>query len=381
MNTLDKVALCAALAGLLAVSGNVGAAPDDNYLFFDGTWVKHDERVPVAEESYGLRGGLGFPLTASDAGRLALELAIFGNPIKRKGSERDNQDGLTADLVHYWNLGFVDPYVGGGVGAVREKINGNRDTSFAAQIGAGVLFNLDSTHDSYGIRLGVQAQHVANNNIDVDEDGYTDYRALLGIVLPFASAKPAPAPAPPPDTDGDGVIDAQDACPTQPAATADGCPAAPIVPAAPARDSDADGIDDTRDECPGTLEGLNVDGSGCVTTAAAQKIVLKGVTFIPNSTELTPDAKKVLDDAYDALAGQTNLRVELGGHTDSMGDDAFNRALSQRRADSVKKYLTDKGVAADRLEAKGYGEAQPIADNKTKAGRQENRRVELKILN
>ena len=75
------------------------------------------------------------------------------------------------------------------------------------------------------------------------------------------------------------------------------------------------------------------------------------------------------------------LKVELGGHTDSSGDDKVNQALSQRRADSVKKYLAGKGIAADRLTAVGYGEAQPIADNKTKAGRQENRRVELKVVN
>lgn len=380
MSRLNKVALCAALTGLMATGGSAVAAPADNYMFIDGTWVKHDERIPVADESQGLRAGFGFPLSATDASRLALELAVFGNRIKRADNENDSQDGLTADVVHYWNIGFIDPYVGGGVGAVREKINGERNTSFAAQLGAGVLFNLDSSHDSYGLRLGAQAQYVANNDVTVDENAYVDYRALLGIVIPFASGTPVPV-AGPKDTDGDGVPDAQDACPSQPAATTDGCPAAPIVPAAPARDSDADGIDDTRDECPGTLEGLNVDGSGCVTSAAAQKIVLKGVTFIPGSTELTPDAKKVLDEAYDALAGQTSLRVELGGHTDSMGDDAFNLSLSQRRADSVKQYLTGKGVAAARLEAKGYGEAQPIADNKTKAGRQENRRVELKILN
>lgn len=382
MSRLHKVALCA--AGLLAVSNSVFAAPDDNYAFLDGTWVKHDERIPVADESYGLRAGLGFPLTASNTGRLALELAIFGNPIKRVTDDQDSQDGLTADVVHYWNIGFVDPYLGVGLGAVREDIADRRNTSFAAQIGAGFLINLDSRHDSYGLRLGMQAQHVANNDVRVNEDGFTDVRALVGFFVPFASAAPAPAPvaapAPPQDTDGDGVPDAADACPSQPAATADGCPAAPIVPAAPAKDTDGDGIDDTKDECPGTLEGLQVDGSGCV-TSAAQKIVLKGVTFVPNSADLTPDAKKVLDEAYDALAGQTSLRVELGGHTDSMGDDKLNLALSQRRADSVRKYLTAKGIAADRLEAKGYGEAQPIADNKTKAGRQENRRVELKILN
>jgi OOP family OmpA-OmpF porin len=384
MNRLNKASLCAALAGLLAVSGAAVAATNDNYFFVDGAWVRHDkDRIPQIEEVEGLRAGIGSDLSTNSAGRLALEFGFFSNQINGVGNAGDGQVGLTADLLHYWRIGRVEPYVGAGIGSVREDINNRRTTSLTGQVDAGFLFRLGAAPDSIGLRLGMQTQYVANDETNPNEDGYTDYRALLGLVIPL-STHAAPAPvvaAPPKDSDGDGVADAQDACPAQPAATADGCPAAPIVPKAPPRDSDGDGIDDTKDECPGTLEGLNVDSSGCVTTAAAQKVVLKGVTFVPGSAELTPDAKKVLDEAYDALAGQTTLRVELGGHTDSVGDDKLNLSLSQRRADSVKKYLAGKGIAASRLEAKGYGETQPIADNKTKAGRQENRRVEFKILN
>jgi outer membrane protein OmpA-like peptidoglycan-associated protein len=75
------------------------------------------------------------------------------------------------------------------------------------------------------------------------------------------------------------------------------------------------------------------------------------------------------------------LKVEIAGHTDSANSDAYNLDLSQRRADAVMKYFVDHGVEADRMTAKGYGEAEPIADNATQAGRFKNRRVELRSLN
>jgi OmpA-OmpF porin, OOP family len=381
MGRLGFEARAAVLAAVLAaiVSGTAQA----NYLFLDGMWVKHDERVPTAEESEGLRLGLGFPLTTGPGGRLAIETALFGGPMNRVNNEADNQDGLTGDLVYSFDLGWVAPYVAVGLGAVREEINGLRNTSFAAQAGAGLLVNIDPrAYPYYGIRLGVQAQHVANNDISRDKDGFTDYRAMLGLVVPFAGSAPAPAPAPvaaPRDTDGDGVPDARDRCPSQPAATADGCPAAPVAPAEPERDTDGDGIPDSKDECPGTLGGLKVDASGCV-KQAAQKIVLEGVTFPSGSTELTAEARAVLDRAAAALSGQAALKVEVGGHTDSIGNPQANVALSQRRAEAVLKYLVSKGVAASRLTARGYGAAEPIADNGTRDGRNKNRRVELKTL-
>ncbi|MGH8480981.1 MAG: OmpA family protein, partial [Nevskiaceae bacterium] len=178
------------------------------------------------------------------------------------------------------------------------------------------------------------------------------------------------------DSDGDGLVDSADRCPTIPASTADGCP--PPEPVARA-DADGDGVDDSQDQCPGTLAGLKVDERGCAVQTEAQSVVLKGVTFLPGSATLTPEAREVLDSAVAALSGQKDLKIEIGGHTDAQGSDAANQRLSQRRADSVRQYLLDQGVEGERLTAVGYGEAQPIADNDTPAGRAENRRVEFKI--
>lgn len=366
--------MSAALTGLFAFAvPALVAAPDDRqYGFIDGFLVQHEERLPERDTSFGGRIGLGFPIDSRSSARTALEFGVFTNPIKTKGNGSETQGGVMLDLVQHYDLGPVSPFIGAGVGAVQE-FSGNH-WALEALLGAAIRIN-----DDIGVRVGLSAQNVRNNELRPDQDVFTDFRVFVGLTSPFGELAAA-APPKPADADADGVPDQADRCPAQAAPTVDGCPA-PLAPAEPPRDTDGDGIDDSKDECPGTLEGLKVDASGCVTSADAQTIVLKGVTFLAGSAELTPEAKTVLDDAYDALAGQTNLKVEVGGHTDSSGADAVNLALSQRRAESVRQYLIGKGIAGDRLVAKGYGEAQPVADNKTAQGRSTNRRVELKILN
>ncbi len=148
------------------------------------------------------------------------------------------------------------------------------------------------------------------------------------------------------------------------------------APAAPVDgDDDGDGVPNSKDKCPGTPKGTPVDNSGC---PLADKVTLKGVTFKHDSAELTPNAQTVLDDQVAIFKRHSNLKVEIQGHTDSSGTDAYNQKLSERRAASVVKYLTSKGVAASQLTSKGYGEKEPVASNKTKEGRAENRRVVMK---
>jgi len=122
---------------------------------------------------------------------------------------------------------------------------------------------------------------------------------------------------------------------------------------------------------------MKVDNDGCV---IPQNFVLKGVFFEFDSAKLTPNSQSILDDVSKALAGQPTIRAEVAGHTDWKGPSDYNVDLSQRRADSVKRFLVDKGTAADRLETQGYGESKPIADNTTAEGRAQNRRVELNVL-
>ena len=111
--------------------------------------------------------------------------------------------------------------------------------------------------------------------------------------------------------------------------------------------------------------------------SGSRTLILEGVTFITDSAELTAESRTRLNRTAASLRQWPNVRVEIGGHTDSVADDAYNMELSQRRAESVRSYLIQKGIHASRLTAKGYGETHPIAPNDTESGRARNRRVEL----
>jgi len=178
------------------------------------------------------------------------------------------------------------------------------------------------------------------------------------------------------DTDGDGVIDLHDRCPNTPAgarADTNGCP----------MDADGDRIFDGLDRCPNTPAGRQVDANGCpiLFEESRPTLVLEGVTFATGSADLTGDSRTVLDIVAESLRGNPDVRVEVGGHTDNTGSSVVNTRLSQARAGAVRNYLISKGLAADRLTARGYGPDNPVASNNTVAGRQQNRRVELRKIN
>jgi OOP family OmpA-OmpF porin len=139
-----------------------------------------------------------------------------------------------------------------------------------------------------------------------------------------------------------------------------------------ARDSDSDGVNDCIDQCPDSPKGARVNASGCW--------VLTNVLFDTDKATIKPVSYPELDDVVKVFEENPELRVEVDGHTDSQGSDAHNLDLSQRRAAAVREYLVGHGIAAQRLEAQGFGESRPIADNDTAHGRALNRRVELKVL-
>jgi OmpA-OmpF porin, OOP family len=111
----------------------------------------------------------------------------------------------------------------------------------------------------------------------------------------------------------------------------------------------------------------------------AEKIVLRGVNFDFDKSNIRPDAAVILDEAVRILGTGSGPAVMVEGHTDWIGTDAYNQGLSERRANSVMNYLVDHGVDASRLSTAGYGESRPIASNQTREGRALNRRVELLV--
>jgi OmpA-OmpF porin, OOP family len=253
--------------------------------------------------------------------------------------------------------------------------------------------------------------------IDTDGDGVPDY---LDKCPGTPQGMPVNADGCPIDSDGDGVPDHLDKCPGTPAGVevdADGCPAkdsdgdgvpdfrdlCPNTPKGIAvgpdgcpLDSDGDGIPDYLDECPNSPAGAVVLPNGCALVgdcrrprpgeevdargcAVDRSFVLKGVKFEFDSAVLTEEAKRILDRVSETLIAYPEINVELEGHTDNVGTAAYNLGLSERRSITVKNYLAAKGVAESRMVPVGYGLSQPIADNTTEEGREENRRVELTV--
>jgi len=180
---------------------------------------------------------------------------------------------------------------------------------------------------------------------------------------------------PDPDNDGDGIVDAADRCPMVAGPVENhGCPDT---------DRDGDGVVDRLDNCPD--EPGSVQNHGCkdkqlVALADGKLELLDIVYFRTNESDILPQSFNLLNNAARVLGAHSEItRIEVQGHTDSTGGGAYNLGLSQRRADAVRLYLIEKGIAGDRLTAKGYGKAQPIATNSTTQGRSANRRVEFKL--
>jgi OOP family OmpA-OmpF porin len=153
-------------------------------------------------------------------------------------------------------------------------------------------------------------------------------------------------------------------------------PAPAMVPAAPKpmpMDSDGDGVTDDKDKCPNTPKGEYVDADGCTL-----KLTLH-INFDFDKADIKPEFKADLEQAAQFSRKNTNVPyINIAGHTDSIGEDAYNQDLSLRRAAAVRNALiNDYGIPASKLVANGYGEKQPIADNNTEDGRYQNRRVEL----
>lgn len=194
---------------------------------------------------------------------------------------------------------------------------------------------------------------------------------------------PSVALKPAGDRDGDGIPDERDLCPE----AAEDRDAFEDHDGCPELDNDRDGIPDREDKCPNEPETKNgfEDEDGCAdevkATSSISRIQPSGpILFATGSGRLLAQSFGVLDEIADVLKRNTRLRVRVEGHTDSYGSSEANYKLSQARAASVRDYLVNKGVAAGRLVAQGFGEDRPIASNRTAQGRTMNRRMEFVVL-
>lgn len=248
--------------------------------------------------------------------------------------------------VSTWQVGmlyYAGSYIGGanrvrpygtfGMGEI-DVDGGGYDRETTAHVGGGVRWMMTPR---FGARLDARVLH----GLDENEN---DLLFSAGVNYYFgqvqaAAAEPAPAPTAPMDSDGDGV-------------------------------------QDDRDQCPGTPPGTRVDANGCPLPVARVASIKLKVNFDFDSSVVKEQYFTDIRELAEFLKRFDDLQVEVEGHTDSVGPESYNQKLSQSRAKAVVDVLVNQhGIAANRLQPKGYGESQPVASNDSKEGRAENRRV------
>lgn len=363
------IALATTSAILTAQSALAGAEVGSWYVAPKAVYVDPDNDFH-ADSAVGAGLGIGKVISKN----WDVELSYVDSRHDTDFGDKLKLNGVSLDLNRvFLRDAAVNPYIGFGVNSIhtRKYVNGETGSDFGGSIHAGLLADL--------IKNGaLQLSAEVGRRADDFDRSLTETYGALGLRFNFGGqhaepSKPAPAaplaapaapPPPPMDSDHDGVTDDLDKCPNTAAGArvdATGCEL----------DSDHDGVVDRLDKCPNTPAGTKVDAVGCGITMRLE------VNFDTNSAHIKPESDTELDNFVQFMKDVPTARGTLEGHTDSVGSDAYNLKLSQRRADAVKEYVVGKGVDGSRIAAKGYGESKPIADNKTEAGRAENRRVQF----
>lgn len=227
--------------------------------------------------------------------------------------------------------------------------------------GDGVIDKVDRCPDQFGV---VEL----NGCPDRDSDGIADYEDQCPDVPGTAEFNGCPFA----DRDKDGIPDGEDDCPNIPGPVSmKGCP-----------DSDNDGISDKYDLCP-TIPGI-AENNGCPAIEKKEKEILdrafSDLEFESGKAIIKTSSYSSLNELADLMIKKPEWKVQLSGHTDNTGNADKNMELSKNRTQAVKDYLIGQGVLEYRIKTDWFGQERPVADNKTTAGRQKNRRVEMKIV-
>lgn len=357
LRALARPALRWSVPALVIAAPGIAAADDVGHWYLTpqigGISVDNDRPLQDKDWLYGL--AIGRHINSG----FNMELGFNGAQVGGGPGRSDSSlYGGSLDLLGVMNRGgAVQPFLSAGLGvAQNDRSPGSDATDFMTQVGAGMFIKAWESGDgssSFALRPELKVRWD-----DAGAEGHLrDYLGLLGFQFSFGAPAAKPVAAPPP-------------APEPP-------PAPPPPPPPPPGDQDKDGVLDNVDKCPDTPAGVAVDAYGCTRKGS---ITLEGVTFELNSARLKPESRTVLDAVAADLKKYPRLKIELQGHTDSSGSDAYNLKLSQQRAEAVRTYLIDQAVPEARLVARGYGESQPIEDNKTDAGRALNRRVVMFVL-
>lgn len=315
-------------AGLIA--GCAGAVMADDADIEDPRWYVSPMVSYVmtdsdrkADDEVGGYLGLGKPLSE----HINIELQAFGaNVGLDQGGQQQMRGAGVAGLYMLGRSPRFSPYAVVSGSGMRTEFRGDSTFNPVAEAGAGFF---SQVLGDTSLRADVRQRFVFDNDSVPGESRLDDLVASVGISIPLG-AKPARP---------------------EPVAQAP----APVPEPAPAPAPQPKTIKET--------------------------VILDGVKFCFDCYLLSDQAKGILDtNARKVIDANINNEIELAGHTDSIGTEEYNQALSQRRVDSVREYLVSQGVDGAKLTARGYGESQPIADNATPEGRARNRRVEVRVM-
>lgn len=271
------------------------------------------------------------------------ELSLFRGRFDGAGGDNLQMDAIGVNALRVFRRDArVTPYLLFGLGSLRKdrSVSGSSTDAYA-DAGTGLLTRLRRAEDSgqsLSLRIDLRARYD-------DRGSRWDHMLGIGLQYAFGAGSRARASAP-----------------------------IPVAVPAPLEDRAPDDGAFISDDCP---PGARIGASGC--EIEQEEIRLPVVTFAFDSDRLDATATAALDEAIETLRMHPDVHIEVAGHTDSMGSDAYNLALSQRRAETVHRYFVDNG-ATNTLTVRGYGEREPTADNSTAAGRAQNRRVVLRIL-
>ncbi len=362
---MRRIVLATAMSGVLLSTQGVMA--DDHgdqrstfeaYLGAAQTFFDDDRNL---DDMTSVEGGLELPLTEA----LSLEGWLgMGDADAETGSASNDAERYSLGLLYHFSNEATRPFISlAGTHLEFEPQSGDANDESLAQLGLGVKHYYDNN-------IVMRAEALAMNSIDNE---VTDMGIRLAIGYAFGrDSMPAPAPkpvverAPEPKPEPKPVVKAAPQPEPKPA------PKPEPVPV----DSDGDGVFDNADQCADTPSQFKVDAAGCPIMLMEKVSIELRVNFRTNSADISPESFAEIKQVADFMNQYDGTKVTVEGHTDDRGRDAYNKSLSQKRADAVKQVLIDEfRIAPSRIEAIGYGEERPIADNSTAEGRALNRRV------
>ncbi len=382
-------------SAILATAISSAAMADDTppYEGWLGGFVQYynaDSEKPepngYLDEGHGLGFEIGFRFDQSWAARFeAAHQEIDVDPNRPFGVEQEGKS-LGVDVMY-----FLENDVAYLFGGLRQQ---NLDQNYrmaAAGIGK---------HWSISDRFMVITEAMAFREFG---EGFNDHAVKIGLAYAFGDVTPTRKADK--DSDGDGVMDSRDLCPMTPPGQAvdatgcnndldgdgvvnslDQCPDTPKGTAVNAvgcplgKDSDNDGVADADDKCPDSLPGDKVDSEGCVIFEEKELSIALRVLFANNSAEVRNPNDAEIQAFADFLNRYVNTSAVIEGHTSAVGAADYNMSLSERRANAVKDLLVSQyGIDANRLSAKGYGETRLLDEANSADAHRINRRIEAKV--